>query len=150
MVSPAMGMLSHFVPNCSSRRRYATNDVAKESWAPDTTLSLYLFISSPPRKIPTATAGRFSTPKITRGGLQYILKYEVKRSLSICNVRYWVPLSLWAQVLYRWENTRERHQVLQNNRVPEVHWRFDPYLREHYCLVILYLSCTLWPCFLIS
>jgi len=30
-VSPAMGMLSHLVPNCSSRRRYAMKDVAKES-----------------------------------------------------------------------------------------------------------------------
>lgn len=62
-VSPATGMLSHLVPNCSSRRRYAVKDVAKESWAPDTRLSLYLFISSPPRKIPTATAGRFNTPR---------------------------------------------------------------------------------------
>lgn len=63
MVSPATGMLSHLVPNCSSSRRYAMKDVAKESWAPDTRLSLYLFISSPPRKIPTATAGRFNTPR---------------------------------------------------------------------------------------
>lgn len=62
-VSPATGMLSHLVPNCSSRRRYAMKDVAKDSWAPDTRLSLYLFISSPPRKIPTATAGRFNTPR---------------------------------------------------------------------------------------
>lgn len=59
-------MLSHLVPNCSSRRRYAMKDVAKDSWAPDTRLSLYLFISKPPRKIPTATAGRFNTPRRRR------------------------------------------------------------------------------------
>lgn len=68
-VRPATGMLSHLVPNCSRRRRYARKDVAKESWAPDTTLSLYRFISSPPRKIPTDTTGRFNTPG--RGTLQW-------------------------------------------------------------------------------
>lgn len=72
MVSPATGMLSHLVPNCSSRRRYAMKDVAKESWAPDTRLSLYLFISSPPRKIPTATAGRFNKPRRKYGGCLFV------------------------------------------------------------------------------
>lgn len=62
-VSPATGMLSHLVPNCSSISRYAVKDVAKYSWAPDTRLSLYLFITRPPRKTPTATAGRFNTPR---------------------------------------------------------------------------------------
>lgn len=62
LVSPAMGMLSHLVPNCSSMRRNDRMDVPKESWAPATTFSLYLLIMTPPRKMPTATAGRFSTP----------------------------------------------------------------------------------------
>ena len=30
-VSPATGMLSHLVPNCSSKRRYAMKDVQKDS-----------------------------------------------------------------------------------------------------------------------
>lgn len=73
-VRPATGLLSHLVPNCSSKRRYPMKDVAKESWAPDTTLSLYLLIRSPPKKIPTATAGRFSTPERKKHNKQCLLE----------------------------------------------------------------------------
>ena len=61
------GQTSHLnvvtlVPDCRGRRRYAMKEVTKDSWAPDTMPSLYLFISRPPRNIPTAPTGRFNSP----------------------------------------------------------------------------------------
>ncbi|KAG7267877.1 hypothetical protein CRUP_033003, partial [Coryphaenoides rupestris] len=50
------------------KRRKATKEVTKDSRAPETTLSLYLFISSPPRKIPSANTGNVRTPGPQRRG----------------------------------------------------------------------------------